>query len=215
MIISRTQGHFLFPVIWKWLCRQVLSTQFWHLIIRSTSTTCIWSGILEFQHRSSTTMIILVLHCIYVKIRWCPIDCSTISDGFYFNKNVFFYLITKHLSMNTPVFTLRFGLEFDQANDIHVWRALQWYLFSRFGFPCVHDLLIFLPGFVLLMDLWYLINGWRTVISFLILLVYIIILCTPGGVYHRHKASLFPYPQYTIKANNSDFTVNLGNVLET
>ena len=33
---------------------------------------------------------------------------------------------------------------------------------------------------------------------------------------HRHKASLSSiYPQYTIKANNSDFTVNLGNFLET
>ena len=39
MIISQTQGHFLFPVIRKWLCRQVLSTQFWHLITKSTSIT--------------------------------------------------------------------------------------------------------------------------------------------------------------------------------
>ena len=42
--------------------------------------------------------------------------------------------------------------------------------------------------------------------------------CICGNHYwyhHMRQASLFSYPQYNNKANNSDFTVNLENVLET
>ena len=63
----------------------------------------------------------------------------------------------------------------------NMWNTLPRHIFTHLAFPSVRVVfsVTFIPGFVMIMDLWYLINWWRAVISFLILIV----LNTPRWIY--------------------------------